>query len=175
MSYRAPVADMRFALEACADLWSLRSRFPELDPELLEAILDGAGALAADTLAPLNRSGDHAGISLKDGVVSAAPGFKQAYAAFKDAGWQGLAADPAFGGQGLPRAVALAVFETMHAANMSFGLLPMLTLGAIEAIEQHGAADQKQLYLAKLISGEWSGTMNFDGAAGRLRSRRTNH
>jgi alkylation response protein AidB-like acyl-CoA dehydrogenase len=151
---------MRFALEACADLWSLRSRFPELDPELLEAILDGAGALAADTLAPLNRSGDQAGISLKDGVVSAAPGFKQAYAAFKDAGWQGLAADPAFGGQGLPRAVALAVFETMHAANMSFGLLPMLTLGAIEAIEQHGAADQKQLYLAKLISGEWSGTMN---------------
>jgi alkylation response protein AidB-like acyl-CoA dehydrogenase len=160
MSYRAPVADMRFALEACADLWSLRSRFPELDPELLEAILDGAGALAADTLAPLNRRGDQAGISLKDGVVSAAPGFKQAYAAFKDAGWQGLAADPVFGGQGLPRAVALAVFETMHAANMSFGLLPMLTLGAIEAIEQHGAADQKQLYLAKLISGEWSGTMN---------------
>ncbi|MFT3726204.1 MAG: acyl-CoA dehydrogenase [Terricaulis sp.] len=160
MSYRAPVADMRFALEACADLWSLRSRFSDIDPELLEAILDGAGSLAADTLAPLNRSGDQAGVSLKDGVVTAAPGFKQAYASFREAGWQGLAADPAYGGQGLPRAVALAVFETLHAANMSFGLLPMLTLGAIEAIEQHGAPDQKRLYLAKLISGEWSGTMN---------------
>jgi len=160
MSYRAPVADMRFALEACADLWSLRSRFPDIDPELLEAILDGAGSLAADTLAPINRSGDQAGVSLKDGAVTTPAGFKQAYAAFRDAGWQGLAADPAYGGQGLPRAVALAVFETLHAANMSFGLLPMLTLGAIEAIEQHGALDQKQLYLAKLISGEWSGTMN---------------
>src|SRR5262249_32091540 len=146
--------------EACADLWSLRSRFPDLDPGLMEAILDGAGALATNTLAPLNRSGDRAGVALKDGVVTTPPGFKQAYDAFKDAGWQGLAADPAYGGQGLPRAMALAVFETMHAANMSFGLLPMLTLGAIEAIEQHGAPDQKQLYLAKLISGEWSGTMN---------------
>jgi alkylation response protein AidB-like acyl-CoA dehydrogenase len=160
MSYRAPVADMRFALEACADLWSLQSQFPDLDSELMEAILDGAGSLAADTLAPLNRSGDQAGVSLRDGVVTTAPGFKQAYAGFKDAGWQGLAADPAYGGQGLPRALALAVFETIHAANMSFGLLPMLTLGAIEAIEQHGAPDQKQLYLAKLVSGEWTGTMN---------------
>jgi len=160
MSYRAPVADMRFALEACADLWSLASRFPELDRELTGAILDGAGALAANTLAPLNRSGDQAGVSLQDGVVTAAPGFSHAYAAFKQAGWQGLAADPAYGGQGLPRALALAVFETLHAANMSFGLLPMLTLGAIEAIAQHGAPDQKALYLAKLISGEWSGTMN---------------
>jgi alkylation response protein AidB-like acyl-CoA dehydrogenase len=160
MAYRAPAADMRFALEACADVWSLRSRFPDLDPELMEAILDGAGALAADTLAPLNRSGDQAGVTLKDGVVITAPGFRHAYAVFKDAGWQGLAADPAYGGQGLPRAVALAVFETIHAANMSFGLLPMLTLGAIEAIEQHGAPDQKQLYLAKLISGEWTGAMN---------------
>jgi alkylation response protein AidB-like acyl-CoA dehydrogenase len=160
MSYRAPVADMRFALEACADLWSLRGRFSDLDAELMDAILDGAGSLAADTLAPLNRSGDQAGVSLRDGVVTTAPGFKQAYEGFKDAGWQGLAADPAYGGQGLPRALALAVFETIHAANMSFGLLPMLTLGAIEAIERHGAPDQKQLYLAKLVSGEWTGTMN---------------
>jgi alkylation response protein AidB-like acyl-CoA dehydrogenase len=160
MSYRAPIGDMRFALEACADLWSLRSRFTDLDSDLLEAILDGAGSLAAETLAPINRSGDSAGVTLKDGVVTTAPGFREAYAAFKDAGWQGLAADPAYGGQGLPRAVALAVFETIHSANMSFGLLPMLTLGAIEAIEQHGAPDQKALYLEKLISGEWTGTMN---------------
>ncbi len=160
MGYRAPIGDMRFALEACADLWSLKSRFNDIDPDLLEAILDGAGALAAETLAPINRSGDQAGVTLKDSVVTSAPGFRQAYGAFRDAGWQGLTADPVYGGQGLPRAVALAVFETVHAANMSFALLPMLTLAAIEALEQHGAADQKDLYLAKLISGEWTGTMN---------------
>lgn len=160
MPYAAPIADMRFALEACADFWSLRERYPELDEDTLVAILEGAGALAADTLAPLNRTGDRAGVSLKDGVVTAAPGFQEAYNAFKQGGWQGLAADPAFGGQGLPRTVALAVMETVHGANMSFGLLPMLTLAAIEALEHHGAPDQKQLYLEKLVSGEWSGTMN---------------
>ena len=160
MSYKAPIEDMRFALEACADLWRVRESYPDLDEDLLGAILDGAGALAAETLAPINRSGDQAGVSLKDGVVTAAPGFREAYNAYKAGGWQGLAADPAYGGQGLPRAVALAVMETVHSANMSFGLLPMLTLGAIEAIEQHGAPDQKKLYLEKLISGEWSGTMN---------------
>lgn len=160
MSYAAPIEDMRFALEACADLWRLRERYPELDADLLAAILEGAGALAGETLAPLNRPGDRAGVKLADGVVTAAPGFAEAYEAFKAGGWQGLAADPAYGGQGLPRAVALAVFETVHAANMSFGLLPMLTLGAIEAIEHHGAPDQKALYLEKLVSGEWTGTMN---------------
>jgi len=160
MTYAAPIADMRFALEACADLWRLGARYPDLDGDTLAAILDGAGALAADTLAPINRSGDRAGVRLADGVVTAAPGFRAAYEAFKAGGWQGLAAHPDYGGQGLPRAVALAVFETVHSANMSFGLLPMLTLGAIEAIEQHGAPDQKQLYLEKLISGVWTGTMN---------------
>jgi 3-(methylthio)propanoyl-CoA dehydrogenase len=162
MSYRAPIADMRFALEAAADLWRVRQsgRFADLDEDLLAAILDGAAALAWETLAPLNRSGDRAGVTLSDGVVTSAPGFKQAYSEFAAAGWQGLTADPLFGGQGLPRAVALCVFEMIHAANMSFGLCPMLTLGAIEAIETHGAPDQKELYLAKLISGEWTGTMN---------------
>ncbi|MEQ1491102.1 MAG: acyl-CoA dehydrogenase [Terricaulis sp.] len=160
MPYVAPIADIRFALEACADFWSLRQRFPELDEDTLAAILEGAGALAGETLAPLNRSGDQAGVTLQDGVVTAAPGFQEAYNAFKDGGWQGLAADPAYGGQGLPRSLALAVMETFHSANMSFALLPMLSLGAIEAIEQHGALDQKALYLEKLISGEWSGTMN---------------
>jgi len=160
MTYVAPIADMRFALEACANLWSLRERYPDLDADLLAAILDGAGALASDTLAPINRSGDQSGVTLMNAAVTAAPGFREAYEAFKRGGWQGLAADPTYGGQGLPRAVALAVMETVHSANMSFALLPMLTLGAIEAIEQHGKPDQKALYLEKLISGEWSGTMN---------------
>ncbi len=160
MSYAAPIADIRFALEACADLWRLREHFPELDEDVLAAILDSAGALAGDVLAPLNRSGDRAGVTLEGDVVRAAPGFAEAYQAFRQAGWQGLAADPTYGGQGLPRAVALAVMETVHAANMSFGLLPMLTLGAIEALEQHGTTEQKALYLEKLVSGEWTGTMN---------------
>jgi alkylation response protein AidB-like acyl-CoA dehydrogenase len=160
MPYAAPIADIRFALEACAGLWDLRGRYPELDEDLLAAILEGAGSLASDTLAPTNRTADRAGVKLADGVVTSAPGFRDAYEAFKQGGWQGLAADPAYGGQGLPRAVALAVMEMMHSANMSFALLPMLTLGAIEAIEQHGAPDQKALYLEKLVSGEWSGTMN---------------
>lgn len=160
MTYTAPIADMRFALEACADFWSLRARYPDLDEDLLAAILEGAGALAAETLAPLNRSGDRARVSLVNDVVAAPPGFREAYEVFKQGGWQGLAADPTYGGQGLPRSLALAVMETLHAANMSFALLPMLTLGAIEAIENHGAPDQKALYLEKLISGEWSGTMN---------------
>jgi alkylation response protein AidB-like acyl-CoA dehydrogenase len=160
MTYSAPIADMRFALEACADLWSLAERYPELDVDILVAILESAGQLASETLAPINRSGDRAGVTLANDVVTTAPGFREAYDAYKAGGWQGLAADPAYGGQGLPRAVALAVMETVHSANMSFGLLPMLTLGAIEAIETHGALDQKQLYLEKLITGEWSGTMN---------------
>lgn len=160
MTYTAPIADMRFALEACADFWSLRARYPDLDEDLLAAILEGAGALAAETLAPLNRSGDRARVSLVNDVVAAPPGFREAYEVFKQGGWQGLAADPTYGGQGLPRSLTLAVMETLHAANMSFALLPMLTLGAIEAIEHHGAPDQKALYLEKLISGEWSGTMN---------------
>ncbi|MGD9967105.1 MAG: acyl-CoA dehydrogenase [Hyphomonadaceae bacterium] len=160
MTYAAPIADIRFALEACAGFWSLRDRYPDLDEHTLAAILEGAGALAGETLAQLNRSGDRAGVRLKDGVVTAAPGFCEAYEAFRQGGWQGLAADPAYGGQGLPRALALAVMEMAHSANMSFALLPMLTLGAIEAIEQHGAPDQKRLYLEKLIAGEWTGTMN---------------
>ena len=162
MSYAAPIADMRFALEAGADFWSLKQggRFADLDADLLAAILDGAGALAAKTLAPLNRSGDSAGITLTHGEVRAAPGFKQAYREFIAGGWQGLAGHPDFGGQGLPRALALAVYEMIHAANMSFGLCPMLTLAAIEAIEAHGSPAQREQYLAKLISGQWTGTMN---------------
>jgi 3-(methylthio)propanoyl-CoA dehydrogenase len=157
MKYRAPVADMRFALEGAADFWSASGG---LDPETLSAILESAGAFAGDVLAPLNRSGDRAGVRLHDGLVTTAPGFRDAYRRFIEGGWQGLAADPAYGGQGLPRALALAVFESVHAANMSFGLAPMLTAGAIEAIAQHAAPAQKRLYLGKLIAGECTGTMN---------------
>ncbi len=160
MTYAAPINDMRFALEAAADLWSLRARFPDLDEGLLAAILEGAAALSSETLAPLNRVGDQNGATLANGDVRTPPGFREAYDAFAAGGWQGLYAPAEYGGQGLPRSVAMPVLEMMQSANLGFSLLPLLTLGAIEAIEQHGAQDQKDLYLAKLISGEWSGTMN---------------
>src|SRR5689334_9115096 len=122
MPYTAPIADMRFALEAAAHLWSVKheGRYSELDPDLLGAILDGAADLAANTLEPLNRVGDKTGVTLKDGVVTTPPGFKQAYKDFANGGWVGLAADPTYGGSGLPSAVSLAAFEMVHAANMSF-------------------------------------------------------
>ncbi len=162
MTYAAPINDMRFALEACAGVWGVQAAgaFQDLEADLLAAILEGAGALAADTLAPLNAIGDREGVHLENGVVRAPPGFAQAYQAFVEGGWQGLAAEPEHGGQGLPRAVALAVHEMIHSANMAFGLCPMLTLGAIEALEAHGDDEQKALYLSKIVSGEWTGTMN---------------
>ena len=162
MPYTAPLKDIRFALDHAADLWAARSAgaFPDLDSDLLSAILDGAGQLAGDTLAPLNQSGDREGVHLENGVVRSADGFAAAYAQFAAGGWQGLAADPAHGGQGLPKAVALAVHEMIHAANMAFGLAPMLTLGAIECLEAHGDSEQKAVYLEKLVQGAWTGTMN---------------
>ena len=102
MGYTAPIADIRFALEGAADFWSLRhdGRFSDLDQELLAAILDGANALASETLAPLNKTGDQTGVTLSNDEVRTPPGFREAYEALKSAGWQGLAADPTYGGQG---------------------------------------------------------------------------
>lgn len=157
MSYAAPVRDIRFALEDAAGVGRLQA---DLDGDVLTAIIETIGAFASDTLAPLNASGDRAGVTLTDGGVRAAQGFAVAYRAFVADGWQGLSADHAWGGQGLPRAVALAVHEVLHGANLSFGLAPMLTLGAIEAVSAHGSAEMRQRLLPKLVSGEWTGTMN---------------
>jgi 3-(methylthio)propanoyl-CoA dehydrogenase len=162
MAYAAPIADIRFALEACAGLWRVKADggFEDLDAEVLAAILEGVGALSGDVLAPLNASGDREGVRLSNGKVFAPTGFSEAYGQFAEAGWQGVSASPKHGGQGMPRAVALAAHETIHSANMAFGLAPMLTLGAIEALEAHGSEEQKRVYLPKLVSGAWSGTMN---------------
>ncbi len=159
MAYAAPINDIRFALEA-AGLPRLGPSFPELDAALLEAILDGAAAMAGEVLEPLNAVGDRAGATLEGDRVRTPPGFPQAYAAFAAGGWQGLAVDPAWGGQGLPKAVAFAVFEMAHAANLAFSLAPLLTFGAVEALLQHGSPALRQAYLPKLVSGEWTGTMN---------------
>jgi hypothetical protein len=160
MTYKAPVRDLLFALEEGADFASLGKLFPGADKETASAVLEAAGAFAAEVLAPLNGAGDRAGASFENGQVRAAPGFAEAYRQFARGGWNGLSADPAFGGQGLPRALEIAVFEMVQAANMAFGLCPMLTLAAIEALSLHGTDRQKALYLPRLISGEWTGTMN---------------
>jgi len=162
MTFTAPIRDLTFALSEIAGVKRLQEigAYPDFDGETMSAVLEAAGTFAADVLAPLNRSGDEAGARYENGRVFAPAGFADAYAAFAAGGWMSLAASPQFGGQGLPKALEIAVFEMVHSANMAFGLCPMLTLGAIEALAVHGTARQKTLYLPKLISGQWTGTMN---------------
>ncbi|MEJ1968961.1 MAG: acyl-CoA dehydrogenase [Rhizomicrobium sp.] len=162
MTYTAPVRDLMFSLTEVAGFSQLRAlpRFADCDDDTLAAILDAGGKLAAEVLAPLNRDGDRIGAQFVNGQVRAVPGFAAAYRQFAEGGWSALASDPDFGGQGLPKALEIAVFEMIHSANMAFGLCPMLTRGAVEALSAHGTARQKALYLGKLISGAWTGTMN---------------
>jgi len=160
MTFRAPVRDIAFALNVAGHGDLAKASFPELDDATIAAVLDAAGAFTTDVLAPLNRIGDQQGASHRDGKVTAAPGFAEAYRAFAEQGWNSLSAEPEHGGQGLPKAMELAVFEMVHAANMAFGLCPMLTQAAIEALTLHGDERQKRLVLPRLVSGEWTGTMN---------------
>lgn len=148
--------------------WDLvGAHFPDVDESTTGAVLDGIGTVARDVLAPLNNAWDRQGAKLQGGQVIAPLGFDAAYRAFADGGWNGLAADAAYGGQSLPKALELAAFETVHASNMAFGLCAMLSQGAIEALSQHGSEWQKSLVLPKLISGAWAGTMNLtEGRAG---------
>ncbi|WP_269715540.1 acyl-CoA dehydrogenase [Caulobacter sp. NIBR2454] len=159
MTYIAPVQDLLASLRA-AGFDQLAALFPEVDEETAAAILEAAGAFASEVIAPLNRPGDLAGATYANGKVAAAPGYADAYRRFAADGWNSLSADPRFGGQGLPKALEIAVFEMIQAASLAFGLCPMLTQGAIEALHAHGTERQQNLYLPKLISGEWTGTMN---------------
>jgi alkylation response protein AidB-like acyl-CoA dehydrogenase len=161
-AYIAPLPDMQFVLQELIGLDEI-AELPgceEVTPDLVDAILDEAGKFACDVLAPLNKPGDTQGCKFKDHVVTTPDGFKQAYRRFIDGGWTMLACDPDYGGQGLPAVVATPVEEMWHAANMGFALCQMLTQGAIEAIHLCGSDELKQHYLAKMVSGEWTGTMN---------------
>ena len=162
MSYTAPVREMRFILEDVLELYSLKESgaFAELGPDLTQAILEEAGKFCAGVLAPLNRTGDQFGAKLKDGEVTTAPGFKEAYARFVEGGWQGLSFAEKDGGMGLPNALGVAFMEMLQSANMAFGLGPMLTMGALEVLTRAGTDEQKALYLPRLMSGEWSASMN---------------
>jgi len=162
MAYDAPIDDMAFTLQAVAGLSKLEGLpgFETYDPDLIAPILEEAAKLARDVLAPINQSGDAAGAQLTEDGVKAAPGFAEAYAQFRDGGWMGLSAPEEWGGQGLPKAIALAVMEMFHGANMAFGLCPLLSFGAIEALLHHGTDAQKKTYLPNLVAGAWTGTMN---------------
>src|SRR5271165_4024473 len=153
---------MQFVINDLAALNSLACLpgYEEVTPELAQAVLEEAAKLASEVLAPLNKPGDRLGASMTTDGVVAADGFGAAYRQFVDNGWNGLSGDPAYGGQGLPGLVAAAVAEMWNSANMSFAMCPLLTTGAMEAVRAHASDELKLRYLPKLISGEWTGTMN---------------
>ncbi len=162
MTFTPPTEEQLFALRISAGIAELATheRFASASDDVVEAIVAGAGEFAAAEWAPLNRIGDTEGAKLNDGAVSLPAGFAEAYQAYVEAGWNGMNAPEASGGQGLPFALAIAAFENLGSANLAFSLLPMLTLGSIEALLHHGSAEQQALYLPRIVSGEWTGTMN---------------
>lgn len=169
VDYQAPVADMQFILHRLIPLTKINTLpgYEEVSDDLVNTILEEASKFAKEVLSPLNWTGDQEGCNYQDGEVKTPKGFKDAYAQYMEAGWISLAANPNFGGQGLPLTVATPVNEMWHSANMAFMLCPMLTAGAIEAIEHHAKPEQQTVYLPNLISGQWAGTMNLtEPAAG---------
>jgi 3-(methylthio)propanoyl-CoA dehydrogenase len=160
--YNAPLQDMRFAMDALGLLPALSALpdYADATAELRDAMLEEAGKLAAEKLAPLNYSGDKQGAVLENGVVRTADGFKEAYKTFVEGGWNSVPFDPEFGGQGLPWLFGFATSEMWISANSAWGLCPVLTGGAVELLRAHGTDEQNALYLEKLVSGEWNGTMN---------------
>lgn len=161
-SYAAPIQDMRFVLSRLVGLDRLAELpgYEEATPELVDAILEEAGKLASGVLAPLNHSGDRERSVLENEIVRTPKGFKEAYAAYREGGWNSVPFSPDHGGQGLPWTVGMAIQEMWHSANMAFGLCPTLNQSAVELLETHGTPEQQRTYLEKLISGEWTGTMN---------------
>ena len=178
MPYTAPTIEQRFVLDVIADLPGLAAlpAYANATPDMVDAILGESAKLAANVFAPLNRIGDKEHARLNDGVVTLPAGFAQAYAQYVEGGWAGLGVTQAHGGQGLPFAVAVAVQEQLTSANMAFALCMMLSQGAIEALAAHASPELQARYLSKLVTGEWTGTMNLTEPAagsdvGALKSR----
>ena len=180
--YRAPVADIAFTLKNSAGFAAAQAEgiYPDLADDLLEAVLEEAGKFASDVIAPLNRVGDQQGALFKDGNVTMPPGWKDAYTQWAAAGWNGLAGPTQWGGQGLPWAINAACVEMWNSASAAFAVGPTLTMAGIDALAAHGSDDLKKIYLAKLISGEWTGTMQLTepqagSDVGLLRTRAERH
>jgi len=161
-TYKAPLDDMRFVLNDVFEaekLWASMPATAEVTRDLADAILEEAGKMVEGLLLPLNRSGDEEGCQWNDGVVTAPKGFREAYKTFAENGWTALAGNPAYGGQGMPKSLSVLFEEMIHAANSSFALYPLLSNGATLCLDAHASDELKDLYLPKIYSGEWAGTM----------------
>ena len=162
MTYTAPVEQIAFILNDVVLFPQLAKTglFAEATPETVTAILTEAGRLAGEVIAPVNRAGDLTPARLENGRLRSSPGYAEAFRALADGGWIGVSANPEYGGMGLPQALNVAVMEMVASGCLALQLNPLLTQGQIEALEHHGSEELRALYLPKLISGEWSGTMN---------------
>ena len=160
-TYKAPLREMRFVLHEMLGVETLAELpgYEEATPDLIDAILEEGAKLCENELQPLNYSGDQEGCTYENGVVRTPEGFKEAYKTFAESGWCGIACDPKYGGQGLPKVINIVFEEMICSANMSFGMYPGLSMGAYNAIEHHGTDELKDEYLPKLVDGSWSGTM----------------
>ena len=175
--YRAPIRDMQFVLKELAGLEEL-AKLPgceEAAPDVVDAVLEEAAKFAEEVLSPLNASGDKEGARFSEGKVTTPKGFKEAYKLFAESGWTALGSEPEWGGQGLPRLVATPVAEMWKSANHAFSLCPLLTGGAIDALVLSGSDELKKTFLEKMVTGEWTGTMNLTepGAGSDLAAVRT--
>ncbi|MEX0807115.1 MAG: acyl-CoA dehydrogenase [Dongiaceae bacterium] len=161
-TYRAPLDDIRYSLQAYGSLASLRQfpRFEAATQDIVDAVLTEGARFAERVFAPIDRIGDQHGCTITGAEVTTPPGFRNAYRSFVEQGWQAVPFDPDHGGQGLPWTVAAAIQEMLYAANMALSLCPLLTQGAIDLLEAHASSALKQRYLEKLVSGQWSGSMN---------------
>ncbi|MEP3048708.1 MAG: acyl-CoA dehydrogenase [Roseibium sp.] len=160
--YRAPVEEIAFTLKQVCGLGDLQKtgHHAELGDDLVDAILNEAGRFASEEIAPLNSVADKHGTPLNNGEVTTPPGWRDLYHAWIEGGWNGLCAEPEFGGQGLPQMMSAATLEMWNSGSMAFAIGPTLTLGAVEALEKHSSDELKSKYLEKLVSGEWMATMN---------------
>ena len=162
MTYRAPVNDMLFMMRHVGRLDGAIGDgvYPDLSIDVVQDILQEAARFSSEVLAPLNRTADRAGARLQDGIVTTAPGFKEAYQAWAAAGWNALAGPVEHGGQGLPQLINAGCFEMWNGGCLAFGVAPLLNFGGVEAVAAHGCQKLKQSYLSKLVAGEWTATMN---------------
>lgn len=160
--YNAPVKDIKFVLNDLLGLDKLTNLpgFEDATPDMVDAILEESSKMMTEVIQPLNQVGDKEGCTWNDGEVTTPTGFKEAFDAYREAGWMGIDADPEYGGQGLPHVVGIALAEMMSSANMAFGMYPGLTHGAYASIHHHGTEEQKRTWLPKMVTGEWTGTMN---------------